>query len=117
ALLACVSGFVYPHVLNALISLPLGARIALTVGLVAPSGMLMGAMIPSVIRALASSHAELVPWGWGINGATSVVGTVFATVIAIYFGFTTTFIVGAAFYLGAGLLGYAIGRSAREPIA
>jgi hypothetical protein len=110
AVLACVSGFAFPPVLSALIALPIIARIALTIVLVAPSGILMGAMIPSVIRALAATNAELVPWGWGINGATSVVGTVLATVIAIYFGFTITFLVGAAFYLGAGVLGYYIGR-------
>jgi len=110
AVLSCVSGFAFPPVLSALIGLPIGARIALTIVLVAPTGILMGAMIPSVIRALAATNAELVPWGWGINGATSVVGTVLATVIAIYFGFTITFLVGAAFYLGAGVLGYSIGR-------
>jgi hypothetical protein len=114
ALLACISGFVFPHVLSALIALPLAARIVLTAVLVAPSGILMGVMIPSVIRALADSNAELVPWGWGINGATSVVGTVLATVIAIYFGFTITFLVGAASYLGAGILGYFIKHGSTE---
>jgi spermidine synthase len=108
ALLACVGGFVYPHVLAALIGLALPVRIVITVLLVAPSGVLMGAMIPSAIRSLSESNGELVPWGWGINGATSVVGTVLATVIAIYWGFTATFLVGAASYLGAGILGQAI---------
>lgn len=105
SVLSCVSGFAFPHVLSALISLPIAARIAVTIVLVAPSGVLMGAMIPSMIRAIASSNAEVVPWGWGINGATSVVGSVLATVIAIYGGFTITFLVGAAVYLSAGLLG------------
>jgi spermidine synthase len=112
AVLACISGFVYPHVLGALIGLALPARIVLTVVLVAPSGVLMGAMIPSAIRSLAESGGELVPWGWGINGATSVVGTVLATVIAIYWGFTVTFLVGAASYLAAGILGHTIRRAA-----
>ena len=110
--LSCISGFVYPHVLGALIGLGLPARIVLTVVLVAPSGLLMGAMIPSAIRSLAESGGELVPWGWGINGATSVVGTVLATVIAIYWGFTVTFLIGAASYLGAGILGNTIRRAA-----
>jgi hypothetical protein len=34
-----------------------------------------------------------------------VIGTVIATVIAIYGGFTATLLVGAAGYLAAGLLG------------
>jgi spermidine synthase len=108
AVLSCISGFVYPHVLTALIALALAARIVITVLLVAPSGLLMGAMIPSAIRSLAKVNSELVPWGWGINGAASVVGTVLATVIAIYGGFTVTFLIGAASYLGAGLLGHTI---------
>ncbi len=112
AALACISGFAFPPLLSALIGLSLPVRITLTALLVAPSGVFMGAMIPSVIRRLANSNAELVPWGWGINGATSVVGTVLATVIAIYFGFTATFIVGALAYLAAGLLGNVIGRVA-----
>jgi hypothetical protein len=111
AVLACVAGFAYPPLLASLIGLSITARILLTVVLVAPSGVLMGAMIPSIIRRLANVNAQLVPWGWGINGATSVVGTVLATVIAIYFGFTVTFLVGAATYLAAGVLGYLIGRS------
>lgn len=112
AVLSCISAFVYPPLLGALIGLSLPVRIVLTALLVAPSGVLMGAMIPSVIRRLADANAELVPWGWGINGATSVVGTVLATVIAIYCGFTVTFLVGAAMYLAAGLLGYVSGRTA-----
>lgn len=114
AVLACIAGFVYPHVLGALIALALPVRIVVTVVLVAPSGLLMGAMIPSAIRSLAKVNSELVPWGWGINGATSVVGTVLATVIAIYGGFTLTFLIGAASYLAAGLLGHTIARPDAE---
>jgi hypothetical protein len=62
-------------------------------------------MVPSFVRVLSESGNPLVPWGWGVNGATSVIGTVIATVIAIYGGFTATLLVGAAGYLAAGLLG------------
>jgi hypothetical protein len=39
-----------------------------------------------------------------------VFGTVAATVIAIYGGFTATFLVGAVTYAGAGALGLAVAR-------
>jgi hypothetical protein len=40
---------------------------------------------------------------WGINGAMSVVASVFATVIALFFGIIWTFIAGlAAYVLAAG---------------
>jgi hypothetical protein len=94
--------------LHALIGLGLPARIAITVVLVAPSGIAMCLMIPSVVRVLGAAGSPLVPWGWGVNGATSVIGTVIATVIAIYGGFTATLLVGAAGYLAAGLLGWRV---------
>ncbi len=108
--LALIAAFLLPGLLHALIALSLPVRIVLTVLLVAPLGAAMGIMVPSVIRALAGAKSELIPWGWGINGATSVLGTVLATVIAIYAGFTTTFVLGAACYLAAGLLGARVGR-------
>lgn len=108
--LSALGGFALPPVLHALIGASLAVRAALTVALVAPSGVLMGAMIPAIVRALAEAGSPLIPWGWGVNGATSVIGTVIATVIAIYGGFTATFVVGAIGYLGAGLLGARIAR-------
>ena len=62
------------------------------------------------MRILTAAQSPLVPWGWGVNGAASVFGTVIATVIAIYGGFTATFTVGAVAYLAAGLLGARIAR-------
>jgi hypothetical protein len=97
-------------VLHALIGASLPARALITVALVAPSGVVMGVMVPSIVRILAAANSPLVPWGWGVNGATSVIGTVIATVIAIYGGFTATFTVGAIAYLAAGILGARIAR-------
>src|SRR5262245_34249381 len=105
AVLSALAGFALPPLLRALIGASLIVRALLTVVLVAPSGVLMGAMIPAMVRVLADTGSPLIPWGWGVNGATSVIGTVIATVIAIYGGFTATFLVGAVAYLGAGLLG------------
>lgn len=107
---ALIGGFVLPPVLHALIGASLPARALLTTVLVAPGGVAMGVMIPSIVRILTAAQSPLVPWGWGVNGATSVIGTVIATVIAIYGGFTATFTVGAIAYLAAGVLGARIAR-------
>jgi hypothetical protein len=114
AALAALGGFVLPPVLHALIGASLPARALLTVVLVAPSGVVMGVMIPAIVRILAAVNSPLVPWGWGVNGATSVVGTVIATVIAIYGGFTAAFLVGAIAYLAAGALGSRIAGRLRS---
>ncbi len=117
AVLSSIGGFVLPGVLHAAIGASLPARIVLTVVLVAPSGLAMGLMVPSIVRILAAARSSLIPWGWGVNGATSVIGTVIATVIAIYAGFTATFIVGALGYLAAGALGGRIATRLVEPLA
>lgn len=105
AVLALFGAFALAGALRAMIGLALPLRIVITAIIVAPSGVAMGMMIPSAVRVLSAANSPLVPWGWGVNGATSVFGTVIATVIAIYGGFTATFTVGALAYLGAGVLG------------
>jgi spermidine synthase len=110
AVFSVIGGLVLPSVLHGLIGASLPVRAVLTVLMVAPSGIAMGVMVPSIVRILSNANSPLVPWGWGVNGATSVIGTVIATVIAIYGGFTMTFLVGAAGYLGAGFLGQRIAK-------
>lgn len=105
AVLAVFGAFGLPPILRSLIELSLAVRVVLTVLLVTPAGLAMGFMIPSLIRVLTEARNPLVPWGWGVNGATSVIGTVIATVVAIYAGFSTTFILGAVCYVAAGVLG------------
>jgi hypothetical protein len=111
AALTAIYGFVLGDLLRAWIAIASPARMVITALLVAPCGLLMGAMIPSVIRVLGASRSALVPWGWGVNGATSVIGTSIATIVAIYGGFTMTFMVGAAMYALAGILGTQVARS------
>jgi hypothetical protein len=113
AVLAVIYGLVLGDLLRAWIGMARPVRIVLTALFVAPCGLLMGAMIPSVIRVLGAGRSALVPWGWGVNGATSVIGTSIATIIAIYGGFTTTFLIGAALYAIAGLLGAQVARGYR----
>lgn len=109
-LLTIIYGLVLGDVLRAMIGLARPLRIIITGILVAPAGLLMGVMIPSVIRVLAAANSPLVPWGWGVNGATSVIGTSVATIIAMYVGFTATFFVGGVIYAAAGGLGLVVGR-------
>ncbi len=113
--LSAIYGLVLGDLLRALIGLARPVRIVITALLVVPCGLLMGVMIPSVVRVLGAAKSTLVPWGWGVNGATSVIGTSIATIIAMYGGFTATFVVGAVVYTIAGGLGVLVSRS--YPIA
>ncbi|HEY3120232.1 MAG TPA: hypothetical protein VGL15_06380 [Vicinamibacteria bacterium] len=96
---ACLSPVFY-----ALIHLGRGSRIALTVSLLAPLGMAMGAPMPSGIRILAGQAPEIIPWAWGVNGAASVLGSVVALVVAMLAGFNQALLLGAALYALAAVL-------------
>jgi hypothetical protein len=95
--------------LTAWVAWPLAARVALATALVGVAGLLMGVMLPSGVRLLSRRDPEIIPWSWGVNGATSVIATVAATILAIHHGYTVTLLWGAGFYGlaggGAALLG------------
>jgi|HubBroStandDraft_6_1064221.scaffolds.fasta_scaffold21512_2 hypothetical protein len=113
AVVAVIYGLVLGDLLRAWIGLERPLRIAITSVLVTPCGLLMGAMIPSAVRVLGAAKSPLVPWGWGVNGAMSVIGTSIATIIAIYGGFTAAFLVGAVMYAASGALGALVARRYR----
>ena len=88
-----------PPIFYGLVGLTREFRIVLAVVLMAPLAMVMGMPMPIGIRLLARSAPEIIPWAWGLNGATSVMGSVAALVIAILTGFNQALLVGAGLYL------------------
>lgn len=88
-----------PPIFYGLVHLAREFRIAIAVVLMAPLAMLMGMPMPMGIRTLARAAPEIIPWAWGVNGATSVMGSVAALTIAILTGFNQTLLVGAGLYL------------------
>jgi hypothetical protein len=93
-----------PPIIRSSISASHAARIALTVLLITPAGVLMGMPLPAGIRLMSVSDSALVPWAWGMNGALSVIGATLAVFIAMNWGFSVTLLTGAAIYLGAAVL-------------
>jgi predicted membrane-bound spermidine synthase len=79
-------------------------RVAVAVAALAPLGLLMGFFFPAGIRAVGTVSPAFVPWAWGINGCTSVYGSVLAILIAMVFGFNTAIAIGTAIYASAFLL-------------
>jgi hypothetical protein len=59
----------------------------------------LGLPFPTGIRALGELSPILIPWMWGVNGLSSVVGSVLAAVLAKLLGFQLVFVTGALFYL------------------
>jgi len=76
-------------------------RIAASAALLAVIGLFMGMAFPLGMRLASAVRAELAPWLWAVNGATSVVASVLAVVIAMAWGISTSFWAGVASYLVA----------------
>lgn len=92
-----------PPIFYGLVSLPLAARIIIAVVTMAPLALVMGMPMPIGIKLLSRHAPQIIPWAWGVNGATSVMGSVAALVIAILTGFNEALVIGSAIYLLAAL--------------
>lgn len=79
-------------------------RSLLTILMLLPLGMALGAPFPTGLRAIGARAHSFVPWMWGVNGLTSVVGSVGAMMIAKFWGFQATLITGLIVYALAALL-------------
>ena len=86
------------------LQLSLALRLVVAVLLLAVLGFLMGIPFPVGIRWAGRRQSSVVPWLWGINGVTSVLGSALATALAIHVGFRLTLIVSAVVYSTAALL-------------
>jgi hypothetical protein len=88
-------------VFHAFVQLGRPYRIAITVVLLAPLGLVMGMPMPIGVRVLNRESPALIPWAWGVNGAASVMGSAAALAVALLAGFNQAMLVGAALYLVA----------------
>lgn len=77
--------------------LPLAARLALSVIILSPLGLLMGVPFACGITAIRDAP-DLIPWAWAINGGASVISAVLAVLLALSFGFMLVLWSGAALY-------------------
>ena len=80
--------------------LPLDIRLrsALAMAVLLPTGFVLGIPFPSGLRMVGAASGDLVPWMWGINGLTSVIGSVAAMILAKFIGFSSVMLLGAACY-------------------
>ena len=113
ALLAVLAlfAFVTPAVVDAFDSSTTPVRIAASVGVLVPMGLLMGMPFPLGMTVASMRPNSPTAFFWGINGATSVCASVFAVVIAMGWGISSTFWVGIACYaVATAALGLAVVR-------
>lgn len=80
------------------------ARVAVSAALVSLPAFFMGMAFPAGVMAAGRVDPNLVPWGWAMNGAMSVVGSSLAILGAMMVGFKLVVLATAAVYLLACLL-------------
>jgi hypothetical protein len=103
-----------PHFMERWISVPTHYKIPLVILGLIPLGLLMGMPFPMGIKLVARQAPEMIPWVWGINGATSVFASVISIGVAINWGFSAAMMVGLFSYAVA-LVVVSFGISRRAP--
>ena len=75
-------------------------KIFVTVITLAPLGLALGIPFPYGLKLLENNkQKELIPLMWGINGWTSVLGSILALMIAMVFGYSWALLLGSFMYL------------------
>jgi predicted MFS family arabinose efflux permease len=80
----------------------MAGRVLIAFGLLAPLGICLGMFMPLGVRAVSAmseARREYVAWGWAVNGFSSVVGAVLATLLSMIFGFHAVLLLGLGAYL------------------
>ena len=92
---------VTPWIFTATLGLAMSWRVAIAVAVIAPLGLLLGMPFPIGVRIVAKEAPALVPWGWGVNGFCTVIGSVGAMILGMAFGFKVVLFVAGLCYLGS----------------
>jgi spermidine synthase len=80
------------------IQYPLLSRAMITVGVVAPTAIMLGMFFPMGLRLVSRLSEDAMPWMWGINGACGVLSSVIAVAISMWSGIHTNFYVALVIY-------------------
>ena len=96
-----VAGLVTPHLVASYAAAETPVRIAACAALLGVMGLFLGTLFPLGMRLATASRPELAPWLWAVNGATSVLASVLAVVIAMIFGIAASYWTGVASYVVA----------------
>ena len=96
-----VTAFATPLVFSLALGWPLPFRILLAIMILAPLGVLLGMPFPTGLRLVSQETPALLPWGWGVNGFFTVIGTVVALILGMAWGFKVVLVVGGCSYMMA----------------
>ena len=104
AIVLVITTISLPYIINLFLGNSLILRGIITLSILCPIAILMGMPFPIGMRMLGENEKEIIPWAWCVNGAASVISSIFAIIIAISFGFNAVLFLAALTYLAAGVL-------------
>jgi len=96
-----VFGLVTPYAIKIFEASSTLVRIVVATAVLFPIGFFMGTAFPLGMKLALCRTPYVAPWLWGMNGATSVVASVFAVAIALAWGISTVFWTGFFCYVAA----------------
>ncbi|MFH0801793.1 MAG: hypothetical protein V2A78_05335 [bacterium] len=112
----CALLFLYSRFLGASLHLflsePLWIRCFIAALVTALPGFLMGFPFPLGVALLSEKRAALIPWAWGVNGATSIICSALALLLCIFLGFGRVLFLASLLYLAA--LAFMAGERVRQ---
>jgi hypothetical protein len=87
----------------ALLPAPFGVRVVALVVAIFPLGFVMGMPFPMGLRAAGTRGDTLVAWGLGVNSFASVVASLLAMPLAMFWGFPAVSVLAMGLYAFAAL--------------
>jgi len=103
--LLLVGAFLLPHALEASWNTSLPVRALVVIAFVAPTGMAMGQPFVAGLTWLRQTAPPSVPWCIGINGFSSVIGSIGVIPLAMGSGYSAALAAGVGLYLTAAAIG------------
>lgn len=88
-------------VMHAMAAAPMGARIAASLAMTVPLGLVMGCFYPTGMRVAERLGKAETPWYWALNGVMGTLVSGVAVFVSLYFSITANFWLGAACYVAA----------------
>ena len=85
-----------PEIMNSIIILGFPTKTVLASLMIAPLAFFMGMPFPLAIKII---NKKFVPWAWAVNGSASVLSTIIAVFVALFFGYSTVLFLSAFLYL------------------
>jgi spermidine synthase len=92
-----------PLITTATLAMSPPARVIIAAAILAPLALFMGMLFPAGIRFIARDNSRFVPWAWGVNGVSSVIGSVVCIFLSMSYGFTPVMLLGVCIYLVAAM--------------